>query len=238
MVNRLVTALAVTVIAFSSAPAPAMAAAPLPSTHGCGSVGQHGVLPRPPSGMASLVEATLGPDCRLHVSAVQVVELGSIPSGPASGSGTYFYHQDPHTFVPGDPVATVYQRTWDCCNILMTALYTTFDWTATGSAVYANNQYNTVIYHREAGNVGGWNLDYQTLTYHGGCNGCWSATLHGEAGYWYQGSLDWSGQLFYNSYSNDMFGYGDGSWGCNYSWYWRNGAPGWSQQSWCANGSP
>jgi len=181
-----------------------------------------------------MVETRLLPNCQIQSLAVRVMDRKEMPTDEQiTGGGLYAFHQDPHTFIPGDPVATVYQRTWDCCGILMTALYTTLDWTATGSAVYPNNQYNTVIYHREAGGSSGWNLSYQNLSYTGGCAGCWSASLNGNAEYWYQGVLDPSGQLFDNQYHNWMTGYGDGSWYCSYWYQWKNGAPGWSEQAWC-----
>lgn len=184
----------------------------------------------PPAGYAVLTEAFVSKACTLVMATDSVVPISTMPSAPAGttvnvgGGGT-----------PGDPVATVYQRTWDCCGILMSGLYTSLQWNAYGSYVVTTNQWNTTTYHQEAGG-GGWRLDYQQIWYSAGCQYCWSRTVSGKAGFAYRGVFDQTGLLYYNTYLNTMRGNGNGTWNCTWQYWWRNSAPGWHVQNWCANG--
>jgi hypothetical protein len=69
---------------------------------------------------------------------VPISQMPATPSGPR-------YQMSHGRVSAGDPEAMVYQRTWDCCGILMTGLYTTLVWNAYGSYVYTTNQWNTTV---------------------------------------------------------------------------------------------
>ena len=183
---------------------------------------------------AALLEVSVRDDCTVAVSPVKVVPLAQAPISLPGGSVFGKSHAAHKT---GDPVATVYNRSWDCCGIQMNALYTSYDWSDNGSVVTtSNNQWNTTWYHTEAWPSRGWWLDYQQLYYSAGCNGCTSRTLTGKAGFAYQGVFDPTGTLFYNTYVNTMRGQGNGGYYCTYSVNWRHSAPGWHSQQWCAFG--
>jgi hypothetical protein len=211
------SALGEATVSAASATCPALSATHTPAT--------------PPPGYAVLTEGYVSKACVLVMADDKVVPISTIPMAPVGTTmnvgGT--------ALTGGDPVATVYQRTWDCCGILMTGLYTSLQWNAYGSYVVTTNQWNTTIYHQEAGG-GGWRLDYQQLWYSAGCQNCASRTLSGKAGYAYRGVFDPTGLLYYNTDLNTMKGNGDGSWNCTYQYWWRASAPGWHVQNWCANG--
>jgi hypothetical protein len=191
-------------------------------------------MPVAPRNFASVADVYVRDDCSLDIRAPRVVPVSQAPvavqGGSIWGRGT-----GPHA--SGDPIATVYIRSWDCCGIQMNALYTTYDWSDNGYVVTAsNNQWNTTFYHTEHWPSRGWWLDYQQLYYSAGCNGCFSRTLTGRAGFHYQGVFDPTGLLFYNDYHNTMQGQGNGGYSCTWSVTWRHSAPGWHAQPWCAYG--
>jgi len=137
----------------------------------------------------------------------------------------------------GSAIGTTYNRSWDCCGILMNALYTSLDFSWDDFVVTSvTNQWNTTVYHTEAPPSRGWYLDWQQLFYDSGCLGCSSLRLRGQAGFGYQGVFDPSGTLFYNTYDNTMTGYANGAIFGTYSVTWRNSAPGWHVQQWYAYG--
>ena len=198
----------------------------------CPALGAVRSVPMPARGFAVVSEGTVTADCRLVFAPDRVVPISQMPAAPSGPQ----YVSGHGRVSAGDPEATVYQRSWDCCNILMNALYTTLVWNAYGSYVYTTNQWNTTVYHTELWPSRGWWLDYQQLWYSNGCQYCWSRTISGKAGFGYQGVFDPTGTVYYNTYLNTMQGNGDGSWYCTWQFWWRNSAPGWKPQNWCANG--
>ncbi len=186
----------------------------------------------PPRGYAVVTEGYVAKDCSFVLQPDRVVPIDQMPPSPSGPD-----YQISHGAVSaGDPEASVYQRSWDCCGIQMNALYTTLVWNAYGSYVYTTNQWNTTMYHTELPPSRGWWLDYQSLWYSSGCEGCYSITLSGQAGFHYQGVFDPTGTLYYNTYLNTMQGNGNGTWHCTMQLWWRLSAPGWHPQQWCGNG--
>jgi hypothetical protein len=171
---------------------------------------------------------------------LEIVRAKTVPlaQAPVSLSGGSVFGKSHHAHKAGDPVATVYNRTWDFNGFYqLNALYTSYDWSYDGNIVWSNNQWNTTWYHTEAWPSRGWWLDWQQLYYSAGCDFyCWSRTLTGRAGFGYQGVFDPTGLLFYNTYTNTMEGQADGSYRCTYYVDWRHSAPGWHYQQWCAYG--
>jgi len=180
------------------------------------------VLAVPPKGFARFSEIRVLDNCNIVASAPVLVPLSQAPATMQAKSGN------------GDPSYTAYQRSWDCCGILMNSLSTTLQWQAVYGGVYPYNQFNATTYHTEPPPSRGWWLDYQNLQYTGGCTGCSSDTLTGKAGFGYQGVFDPTGTLYYNSYVNSVTAYGDGHGSCSYTLSWRHSIPGWHPQQWCA----
>jgi hypothetical protein len=185
----------------------------------------------PAHGFASYVEMQMTASCQLHVVRAIVVPANQIPTPlgmttARSSRPVVSLHGGPVPATLIDPTATVYQRSWDCCGVDMNGLYTTIQWDYAGGLTYPYNQWNMTYYTND-----GWALDYQTLQYTGGCYGCAAASLQGVAGYRF-----FDGSVYYNSYTNYITAYGDGSFNCNYTFYWKHTAGNWSHQAWCAYG--
>jgi hypothetical protein len=211
-----------------------------------------GELPTPPVGQVSFIEARLNSDCKVELSAVQLLsssrattptaslystvvqQIASLPrssslSGPFRLAGTT-------SVSSGDqPSRTVgvHQREWDCCGILMTEADTYAYYTWNGSAVTGYNAYNTASYHRENCPGCGWYVNDQWIHVIGGCAGCWNIDVQGHLSFGYKGIFDPGGGTYNNSYDDFLHVYGDGGWTCTYAFYPRNTAPGWHAQQWC-----
>ena len=178
----------------------------------------------PPAGFARMAEWQVAANCSLVRLPDKIVALSSITRDPQLDIIAKRWGKPSSG---GDPTATVYQRSWDCCGNMMNALYTSLQWSTSGGGVYPVNQWNTTIYLND-----GWYLDYQNLQYTYGTVGGPEVDLNGNAGY------GWSWGGFYNSYQNWLYAFGDGHYTCNYFYSWQNSAPGWTEQAWCAYGSP
>jgi hypothetical protein len=188
-------------------------------------------MPAPPPGMAATVTVVVGGDCLAHVSALRLVPLATIPDGGVtarSQASSASARAAAAGAVWGEQRG-VYQRVWDCCGILMNEFDTIAYWQYNGGGVTYWSLHNAVAYHRET--WGGWSLQYQNAWLQGSSG--YQVNLAGNAGFNYQGIFDPTGNLFYNSYFNAIQVRGNGSWSCQWSYAWRNGAPGWHVQNWC-----
>jgi hypothetical protein len=190
----------------------------------------HGTIPSPPSGMAATVVVVIGNDCAAHVSAVHLVPRASVPQVGAAVPEAASAPGSSRAATVWSTQHGVYQRVWDCCGILMNEFDTIAYWQYNGGWVNYWSLHNAVAYHRET--FGGWSLQYQNA-WQQWSNG-YQVNLAGNAGFSYQGIFDPTGAFFYNSYFNAIQVRGSGSWSCQWSYSWRNGAPGWHTQNWCS----
>lgn len=223
----------------SSADASTLTAASGASTAGrvCPGGSNTVTLPAAPLGEAWVVDGFIDGQCRLTKTVPRLVPIAAMPAlaNGARVSATNGVVRTSQSKSSADPQATAYQRTWDRANLQLNALYTTMTWTATGCCVVSSGGFNTIQYKSEPRPYRGWYLSYQNLWWSGGCYGCASETLSGNAGYDYQGIFDPYGGTYHNTYLNQMTGKGYGGWSCTMSYGWRNSLI-WHIQWWCANG--
>ena len=234
-------------------PSATLAARPTPPTS-CGPLEFEGNLPAAAEGRVTRQTITVTADCELVVGPAEDLpadalvrddaglatdEFGSITDSAkrergglttmGSGSGCCWG-------------AYAVQRSWDCCGIKMNEYWTEIDYTKNSSGVI--NWWSARdggAWHREytcGGSAGWWPANDHALYRSAGGVGTTSVSVAARQGYDYRGAFDaCQGGVFYNQYSNSLTGKASGGWTCNYSFYWKNSAPGWSYQAWCGTGN-
>lgn len=81
-------------------------------------------------------------------------------------------------------------------------------------------------------------MSIATSSLSGGAAGQPSVTVHGHQGFSYQGALDPTGLVFYNTYDTWIQGKANGTIGsCLRQIVWRHAAPGWRMESICDYGT-
>lgn len=195
-------------------------------------------VPEAPRGFANVVTATLTKDCLLVVSQPKMV-ADPQPSGSAevvkSSASGVLSQQGPVAGPPsavrpsaGDPVATSYYRLWDLANKKLNGSATSINWTTSNGNISSASPTLYTTYLND-----GWFLNYHALRWNGGCIGCTTQALNGEAEFCFDGTCTpWD-----NIDDNFITANGNGSYSnCYSSWFWNLGAPGWHTQVWCGWG--
>ncbi|MFF3327295.1 hypothetical protein [Streptomyces sp. NPDC002889] len=184
---------------------------------GCGELRVTATLPVPPAGMAVRQEVSVGGDCKPDLGPVRFVPA---PDGR-------------HTAADRRELRT-WSEMYDCCGILMTALYTTTT-TTSGNVSGGVSQVNTTVRHdwnREPWD-GGWSLTGTSQT--GDCLGaCPGARAAAHAEFGYRGFFDLTGGWYSNIHDSTVQLNGDGTASCRLDVTLRHTFIGWRWVRGCA----
>ncbi|WP_330301219.1 hypothetical protein [Streptomyces sp. NBC_00503] len=197
----------------------------------CGEVRLTGELPAPPAGMAVQQQVSIGADCRPVLGEVKLVPADN---GAASKS----------TAAPAVAVAmaganeggtTRQFKSWnemfDCCNIRMTGLYTTSQWTTDGNRITTAATDVTQQWNREPWNAG-WSL--KSATKNTDCSSdCGVSRTEAHADFTYKGIFDTSGDRYANTHHSYVDLNADGSATCRFDVQLRHTFIGWNWQRGC-----
>ncbi|MCZ4123386.1 hypothetical protein [Streptomyces sp. H39-S7] len=178
----------------------------------CTDVRLSGSLPVPPAGMSAQQEVSVGADCVPHLGAVRL-----LPAPARSAVRT--------AATTGRQVRS-WSEMYDCCNILMTALYTTTTWDTVDNQV--SNAVTEVSTHnnREPWNAG-WSVKTSGKTEAGA-----KVTAHAEFGY--QGIFDATGAWYANTHDTAVQLNGDGTAACQFDIVLRHTFIGWNSVRGCS----
>jgi hypothetical protein len=211
-ITALLTAAAVVILAAPAASASAPAAAPEPPRT-CGAIRLTGDLPVPPPGLVARRSVTVGADCRVVEGPVRLVAAPATKARLAAAT----YHTS--------------SEMYDCCGIVMSALYTDSTAATAGGQVTSSSTAISTHVNREPWNAG-WSV--QTATSAGGCAAaCPSAEYTHHAEFSYQGIFDPTGNWYYNVHDSAVVLNGDGTATCRQSVTLRHSFVGWNWAHTC-----
>ncbi|MFD7257563.1 hypothetical protein [Streptomyces sp. NPDC059874] len=235
MRNRftLAAVLAVAALALTAVPA---GAAGNPATGGpagksCGEIRLSGSLPAPPAGTAVQQTVTIGPDCTPRFGEVRLVPAAS-PTEAKAASATVSA-----TAAPALAAGTVHRlKSWnemfDCCNIRMTGVYSTSEWTTDSGRISTAATTVTQGWNREPWNAG-WSLASATKSTD--ClTDCGASRTQAHADFTYKGIFDLSGKTYANSHHSYVDLNADGTATCRFDVQLRNSFIGWNWQRGCS----
>ncbi|GGW59192.1 hypothetical protein GCM10010503_40470 [Streptomyces lucensis JCM 4490] len=202
------------------------AAAPTDNTdsaRSCAGVRLTGSLPVPPAGMAVRQTVTIGPDCAPRKGPVRYV--------PATESATT---TTTRSLAATDP-ATRHVRSWnemyDCCNIRMTGLYTTSDWTVDNGRIRTAATTATQGFNREPWDAG-WSLKSSTSKQDCATD-CAVVNAVADADFTYKGIFDVTGQWYANTHHSSVQLTADGTPTCTFDVNLKHTFVGWNWQHGC-----
>ncbi|QWQ42898.1 hypothetical protein KME66_19345 [Streptomyces sp. YPW6] len=208
---------------FSLTALPASATAASPGSGAgqeCTDVKLSGELPLPPAGMAVRQQVTIGPDCTPVPGAVRLVPSSAAPAVAASSRTAAETRQ-----------VRSRSEMYDCCNIRMTGLYTTSDWSFDGTAVTASATDATQEWNREPWNAG-WSLKSSGKS--ADClAGCPVSVNAAQAEFSYQGVFDPTGVWYANKHSTTVTLKADGTASCEFDVELKHSFVGWNWQRGC-----
>ncbi|MEU9305147.1 hypothetical protein [Streptomyces sp. NPDC048269] len=233
MRNRITLAAVLAVVALSLTAVPAAAAGTSatpasPDARACGEVRLTGSLPAPPAGMAVQQQITIGTDCKPRLGETRLVPVASEGVSKTAGSASVASAAD---------AGTVRQfKSWnemyDCCNIRMTGLYTTSQWTTDSGRITTAATDATQAWNREPWNAG-WSL--KSATKNTDCSGdCGVSRTEAHADFTYKGIFDISGNVYANTHHSSVDLNADGTATCRFDVSLRNTFIGWNWQRGCA----
>ncbi|MBM0276146.1 hypothetical protein [Micromonospora tarensis] len=151
---------------------------------------------------------SIGADCRVVTGPAEILPA---PAGKARLAAASY-----HT----------YSEMYDCCGIVMSALYTDSTSTTAGGAVTSSSTSFSTHVNREPWNAG-WSV--RTATSSGGCaTACPSASYDHHAEFSYQGIFDTTGDWYYNVHDSRVVLNGDGTATCQQSVNLRHTFIGWN----------
>ncbi|WGP10849.1 hypothetical protein [Streptomyces sp. SH5] len=212
--------IALTATAATAAPAqPGTAASG--DTRACGDVKLSGALPVPPEGMAVRQDVSIGPDCEPVLGPARLVAK----SGPAATARTT------RAAAQGDRQVRSWSEMYDCCNIRMTGLYTTSDWSSDGTVVTASSTEATQQWNREPWNAG-WSLKSSGTSADCVAN-CAVSTNVADASFTYKGIFDLTGNVYANTHRSTVALKADGTASCEFEVDLKNTFIGWNWQRGC-----
>ncbi|MET7622013.1 hypothetical protein [Streptomyces sp. NPDC005408] len=207
-----------TPLSSSSAAAPVSHAPPGTARQGhqCGEFRVTGSLPPPPAGMAVRQEVSVGDDCK--------PELGPVRFVPAPDGRR-------HTAANSHELRT-WSEMYDCCGILMTALYTTTTWGHVDGGVRQVNTTARYHWNREPWDAG-WSLTGTSQT--GDCHAtCPRARTAAHAEFGYRGIFDPTGDWYANTHDSTVQLNTDGTASCRIDVTLRHTFIGWHGVRGCA----
>ncbi|MFJ5811529.1 hypothetical protein [Streptomyces sp. NPDC093093] len=217
-----VLAAGVLALTAGSATAAGTAAPSGSSGQACGEVRLTGSLPAPPAGMAVRQQVTIGADCSPRLGEVRLVPIAGTPATAATaapaaaGTARRF---------------TSWNEMYDCCNIRMTGLYTSSQWTTDGGRITTAATEVTQAWNREPWNAG-WSLKSATKSTDCAAD-CAVSRTEAHADFTYKGIFDVSGKTYANTHHSSVDLNADGSATCRFDVSLRNTFIGWNWQRGC-----
>lgn len=194
---------------------------PSDGARSCAGVRLTGTLPVPPAGKAATQTVTVGADCTLQRGPVR-----HVPATSAAGSTA----RGPAAAAAADRHLRSWNEMYDCCNIRMTGLYTTADWSIADGRITSAGSDATQGWNREPWDAG-WSLtsasDGQDCA-----TGCSAVATRADASFTYQGIFDPSGDRYANTHHSSVRLAADGTAECTFDvelkntfvgWNWRHG---------------
>lgn len=183
----------------------------------CGEFRVTGALPAPPAGMTVRQEVSVGEDCEPRLGPVRFVPA---PDG-----------QRRHTAADRRELRT-WSEMYDCCGILMTALYTTSTWTNADGQVRDVTTTTRHHHNREPWDAG-WTLTGTSQS--GDCPGdCPGARAAAHAEFGYRGIFDPTGDWYANTHDSAVRLNSDGTTSCRLDVTLRHTFVGWHWERGCA----
>ncbi|MFJ8198688.1 hypothetical protein [Streptomyces sp. NPDC096152] len=253
-VAALLTALAAVSLSLAAVPA---SAAPHGGVGGaertgrsCGALRLTGSLPAPPAGMAVQQEVSIGADCAPRLGAVRLVPLdrsaaaarARTATGPANatvdGAGDARKAAGAGTAGAGTAALSGPHRIagwnemYDCCNIRMTGLYTTSEWTTEGGRVVSAATDATQRWNREPWDAG-WSLKSAGRDTDCAAD-CPVSRTEAHADFTYRGVFDVTGLRYANTHQSSVDLGADGRATCRFDVELRHSFIGWNWRRGCA----
>ncbi|MEW2256701.1 hypothetical protein [Streptomyces sp. NPDC047869] len=198
-----------------------------PAARPCGPLRLTSSLPEPPAGMAVQQDVSVGADCAPRLGAVRLMPVDRARKGiPEGRRPTAAITTD------GSHHVSSWNEMYDCCNIRMTGLYTTSDWTTGGSRVVGAATDATEQHNREPWNAG-WSA---ASAAHGtDCTaGCADSRSEAHADFTYRGIFDATGNWYANSHHSYVDLHADGTVTCRFDVVLRHTFVGWNWRHGCA----
>ncbi|AOR31272.1 hypothetical protein BFF78_09685 [Streptomyces fodineus] len=194
-----------------------------PAARSCGALRLTGALPVPPAGMAVQQDVTIGADCGARLGAVRLVPVDRAPEATVARRARA---------ADGTHHVSSWNEMYDCCNIRMTGLYTTADWTTGGGRVVGAATDATEQHNREPWNAG-WS---PASSAHGADCTADCAVSHTEAhaDFTYRGIFDVTGNWYANSHHSYVDLGADGTASCRFDVELRHTFVGWNWRHGCA----
>ncbi|MCB5182189.1 hypothetical protein [Streptomyces antimicrobicus] len=231
--NVFAAVLAAAVLSLTAVPASATAApaASAPAAgQDCGEVRLTGSLPAPPAGTAVQQQITIGPDCKPVLGEVRFVPAP--PTGDAKAAKALSAAAAPAAAADTSRQFKSWNEMFDCCNIRMTGLYTTSQWTTDGTRITAASTDVTQGWNREPWNAG-WNL--KSATQNTDCTeNCAASRTEAHADFTYKGIFDVTGSWYANTHHSYVDLAADGTATCRFDVQLRHSFIGWNWQRGCS----
>ncbi|WP_097910701.1 hypothetical protein [Streptomyces sp. b84] len=212
--------LALTAASATAAPTDVRTAAP-GDARACGDVKLSGALPVPPAGTSVRQDVSIGPDCTPVLGPARLVAK----AGPVAGA------QAAPAAAQADRQVRSWSEMYDCCNIRMTGLYTTSDWSSDGTVVTASSTDATQQWNREPWNAG-WSLKSSGKSADCVAN-CAVSTNVADASFTYKGIFDPTGNVYANTHRSTVALKADGTASCEFEVDLKNTFIGWNWQRGC-----
>ncbi|MEU7903371.1 hypothetical protein [Actinoplanes sp. NPDC049118] len=185
-----------------------------PAGEDCGAVRLTSDLPAPPVGRSARQTVTIGANCQVVRGPVEFVSTPAVNALDATAT----YHTS--------------SEMYDCCRILMTALYTDSTVSTAGGLVTGSSTTISTRHNREPWNAG-WSV--ASTSNKGGCPAeCAAASHTGHAEFSYRGIFDPTGHYYANIHDTSVVLNGDGSATCTETVDLRHSFIGWNWQHTCA----
>ncbi|WP_234327324.1 hypothetical protein [Streptomyces sp. NRRL WC-3742] len=232
--NKRLVAVALGVSGLLMATAPAAVAAPAagtPSARDCGAVKLTGKLPVPPAGQTVRQTITIGADCTAHEGPVTYTPVTYTPGAKPSAAKSPAAKSPAAESLTSARRITSANEMYDCCNIRMTGLYTTSDWTAADGRITTAATTATQGFNREPWNAG-WSL--KSATAGSDCTtDCATVNTQAHADFTYKGIFDTSGDWYANTHHTYLTLNPDLTYSCTFDVQLRHSFIGWNWQRGC-----
>ncbi|MFI8389858.1 hypothetical protein [Streptomyces sp. NPDC085540] len=174
--------------------------------------------------MAVRQTVTIEPDCTPRKGPLQYVPATRAATAGASTRS-----------LAATDATTRHLRSWnemyDCCNIRMTGLYTTADWTVDNGRIRTAAATSTQDFNREPWNAG-WSLKSATNSQDCATD-CAAVNAVANADFTYQGIFDVTGKWYANTHHSAVQLTADGTPACTFDVNLKHTFIGWNWQHGC-----
>ncbi|MFE3636324.1 hypothetical protein [Streptomyces sp. NPDC059168] len=197
-----------------------------PAARPCGALRLTSALPKPPPGLAVRQDVSIGSDCAPRFGAVRLVPVDRAGRGVTQGPRSAAPAADGSHHISG------WNEMYDCCDIRMTGLYTTSDWTTGGGRVVSAATVVDERHNREPWKAG-WTP--VSVTHDTDCTAnCADSRTEAHADFTYRGIFDATGARYANSHHSYVGLRADGTVSCRFEVELRHTFVGWNWRHGCA----